>query len=721
MNKHVGILLCLALVFCLAGGCTSSSRKRRQGIYRLDSKQNIDADASPQGGHERYVFGQTYIDVPWKLGPDDKSFEIHLAKMSETELWIIEKPALLKPPADADKHPGSGALIAITDKKEIPLPLKHTDVKAKISGYMATVDVTQQFHNPFSGKIEARYVFPLPQNAAVNDFIMTIGKRRIRGIIREREEAERIYHAARRQGHAATLLTQERPNIFTQSVANIEPGKRIDVTIKYFNTLAYSDGWYAFVFPTVVGPRFNPPRSRDGVGAVARGAHGVSGQRTEVQYLRPDERSGHDISIKVDLDASVSIEEIMSVNHGIVEKRNARSRAKVTLKPFDRIPNKDFILRYKVAGKKIKSSLMTHRDKRGGYFSLMVYPPDDLAALKACPVEMIFVLDCSGSMRGQPMNKAKTAMRRALRNLLPRDTFQIIRFSSNASRLGPEPLSATEENIRKGIAYVDSLRGSGGTMMIEGVKSALDFPHDRKRLRIVSFMTDGYIGNEKEIFQAIHERLGGARIFSFGVGASVNRYLLEGMARIGNGAVAYVGLDERAGKAVDAFYERIRHPAMTDIEVDWGSLEVSQSFPSRIPDLFVGRPVIITGRFKGRGKTKVSITGRAGGETKEMVLNLNLNERRSEHPGIPGIWARTKIRALESSPSRDAEIPDAIKMIALEYNLMSAYTAFVAVDSRSRTKSEFGTTVQVPVPVPEGVKYSTTVAPEGMYKKELER
>jgi Ca-activated chloride channel family protein len=628
------------------------------------------------------------------------------------ELWIIERPEAPAVTAGEEEGPGSGALIAVlpSETKEVPVPLKHTDVRASISGYIATVEVNQQFHNPYDEKIEARYVFPLPQNAAVNEFLMTVGDRTIRGIIRERAEAERIYAEARAQGYVASLLTQERPNIFTQSVANIEPGKEIDIDIRYFNTLAYADGWYEFVFPMVVGPRYNPAGTTQGVGAVGRGAAGVSGQATEVQYLRPGERSGHDISLGVDLDAGVAIEDVVSVNHAVTTTRDGGGRATVRLSPLDAVPNKDFVLRYKVAGGRIKSSLLVQRDKDTGYFTLMLFPPDDLGRVQRSPMEMVFVLDCSGSMSGAPIAKAKDAVKRALRRLGPDDTFQVIRFSNNASQLGPAPVPATPQNVRKALDYVDSLQGSGGTEMIEGIKAALDFPHDPRRFRIVSFMTDGYIGNEADILKAVHDRLGDARIFSFGVGSSVNRYLLDRMAWLGRGAVAYVSLDESGGRAVDLFYDRISHPAMTDIRIDWGGMQVQDVYPARVPDLFVGRPVILTGRFTGEGGGTVRVRGLVAGKEQEIAVPVE-PATASENKGIAAVWARRKIADLADRATYDSdpELPDLIKQVALEHGLMSAYTAFVAVDSLTRTEGDHGTTVVVPVPVPEGVRYETTV------------
>ena len=546
------------------------------------------------------------------------------------ELWIIQKPDQPAPP-DADR-PGCGALMAVLpgQEKEIPLPLKHTDVSTSISAYIATVDVTQQYHNPYDSKIEAVYVFPLPENAAINEFIMTVGERRIRGIIKEREEAERTYAEAKAQGYVASLLTQERPNVFTQKVANIEPGKAIDINIKYFHTLAYVDGWYEYVFPMVVGPRFNPPGSTDGVGSVGRGKNGASGQSTEVQYLKPGERSGHDISLAVKIDAGVAIEDVKSTNHVIAVKKDSPEQVAVKLSDLDAIPNKDFVLRYKVAGQRIKSALLTHQDERGGFFSLLVYPPEDLKSLNRKPLEMVFVLDCSGSMNGQPIAQAKKAVERALRNMQPDDTFQLVRFSVGASQMGTSPVPATPDNVRRGLEYLAALQGEGGTMMIEGIKAALDFPHDPKRLRFVSFLTDGYIGNEAEILREVHGRLGASRIFSFGVGASPNRFLLDGLAKMGNGAVAYVSLNENAGEVMDLFFERISHPAMTDIAVNWGGMQVSDVFPSRMPDLFVGRPVVVTGRFSGEVASNVTVRGETGEKPVDMTVADRPGRRRRD-------------------------------------------------------------------------------------------
>jgi Ca-activated chloride channel family protein len=596
------------------------------------------------------------------------------------------------------------------DQKEVPLPLKHTDVRANISGYIGAVEVTQRFQNPYSSKIEAVYLFPLPHNAAIKEFIMTIGDRRIRGIIRAREEAEQIYRQARQKGYVASLLTQERPNVFTQSVANIEPGKEIDVNIKYFHTLEYVDGWFEFVFPMVVGPRFNPAGHTAGIGAVARDQSGASGQPTEVHYLSPDEKTGHQISLTATIDAGMQIEEFQCKTHAITHEQPSPQQLVVSLLPEDKLPNRDFVLRYRVASGRIKSTLLTSQDDRGGYFALMLIPPIGFSDLPRQPLELVFVIDCSGSMNGRPIQQAKAAVKRGLHLLQPGDSFQLITFSMTASSFGSEPLEATPENIRRALRYLSSLDGEGGTMMIEGIKAALDFPHDPERLRFVCFLTDGFIGNETEILAEIQQRLGASRIFSFGIGSSVNRYLIEEMARAGHGAAAFLGLRDEAATIMKDFFARISHPAAADLAIDWGQLGANEVFPAKVPDLFVGRPIFLTGRFTGTPDATISVNGTAAGQPVRFEARHE-PQTATQNPALPNIWARMKIADLsdQSLSSPSVEWPQMIKQVALDYSLMSAFTAFVAVDSTRQTEGTESTTLPVAVPVPEGVNYNTTV------------
>ena len=618
---------------------------------------------------------------------------------------------------DMRHAPGSGAMLAgfpSPGKPErtrfIPLPLKHTAVDAAINGYIGTVNVKQAYENPYDTKIEAVYVFPLPEKAAVSEFLMVIGDRTIRGILREKEEAVAIYREARRQGYQASLLVQRRPNIFEQKVANIEPGKAIDIDITYFHTLAYKDGWYSFVFPTVVGPRYNPPGYPDPVDAVPRG-HGSSGAGTTVEYLRPEERSGHDISINVRLDAGVEIEDVKA-SHGVDVSRDGERAAVVKLKNQSTLPNRDFVLDFRVAGERLKSNLLTHRDPETGegYFTLMIIPPKDSALVPRQAMEMVFVLDCSGSMQGSPLRQAKDAVLVALDRLGANDTFQIIRFSDTASQFGTKPVLATDRNLTAARNYVSGLRANGGTEMINGVRASLDFPHDPSRYRFVTFMTDGYIGNERDILAAVHDRIGAARIFSFGVGNSVNRYLMERMAEAGRGVVAYLGLNDSARDVMDDFFARVSRPALTDVEIDWGGMAVTDVYPRTLPDLFVGRPLVITGKYAGDRKA-IQVLGSSGGERLTLMTALDVDGNAGS--SLAKVWARLRIADLANRLTRAGdpygELGDAIRNTALRYQLVSNYTSFVAVDSSHKTAGDHGVTVHQGVPVPDGVRYETTV------------
>ncbi len=634
---------------------------------------------------------------------------------ADEELWVIERA-----PAShaSDDVPTCGTLFCSIESQRMPVPLEHTDVSAEVTGFVSSVSVTQQFHNPYDEKIEAVYVFPLPQHAAVNEFVMTIGERRICGIVRDRDEAKRVYEAARSAGHVASLMSQERPNVFTQSVANIEPGNRIDIEIRYFGTVAYDDGWFELVFPMVVGPRFNPPAlTGGGIGATPRGAAGSSGQAVEVQYLAPGERSGHDIALTAVIDAGVAINGLESVNHVVDVERTSASRAVVQIRENETIPNKDFVLRWRVADEGIRSSMITSVGDDGhGTFALMLLPPAALMEAARRPVELIFVIDCSGSMNGAPLQQCRRATRHALASLHPEDTFQIVRFGSEASSLGNRPLRATDRNVRRGIRYVDGLQSGGGTMMVRGMRAALKIPGDPQRLRFVCFMTDGYIGNEHEVLSTLSAELGHARVFSFGVGSSPNRFLMDRMAKLGNGAVAYLPLKIDGAEVMDRFFERACRPALTDIELDFGGLAVSDLTPTgvsgRLPDLFVGRPVLLTGRFDPSTGAAGSVVAR--GRAGDCLIEIGVPSASAAPTGaLSAVWARQMIAGLADraivDPGETEVSIASIRELALDHGLLSAFTSFVAVDASRVTDGADGTTVAVPVPVPDGVRYETAV------------
>jgi Ca-activated chloride channel homolog len=730
--KALGIRLFALLVVTacviawIVGGCAQVARESAVGAY-------ASSDATAGGGapeiHARIAqvpgARSSQSGIATNAPPEHHSALSDLLPPQslpshDEEVWVISRPPedRVAPRSDTPM-PGEGQLMAQRNEHGsvtlVPVPLKHTDVKASVIGYIASVDVQQQYQNPFSEKIEAVYVFPLPQNAAVNEFIMTVGERRIRGIIRERHEAEQIYQQAKSQGYVASLLTQERPNVFTQAVANIEPGKRIDIDIRYFNTLAYVDGSYEFVFPMVVGPRFNPPGYTDGIGAVPRGNLNGSGQRTNVPYLARDERSGHDIALTVDIDAGVPIENIESRNHKIATQALSPTKTRVTLDPADHIPNRDFVLRYQIAGNAVKPALIAQRESSGGYFTLMLFPPQLLRDLPRQPLEFVFTIDVSGSQSGRPLEQEKAATRYALTHMGPDDTFQVIRFGNTAQKLFPSPQPMTAASVRTALQWVDGFDANEGTMLIDGVHASLLFPHDPSRTRYVAFMTDGFIGNDTEAIAEVHKCLGPARLFSFGVGQSTNRYLLDGLARMGRGACAYLGLNDDANTVMAQYFERISHPALSDIAIDWGDAKVHDVFPEQVPDLYVGRPVILTGRFDGELPKSILLRAKVAGREQRIEVPVQQESADIGPKALPGVWARMKIADLAERAAYEGgiDLPSQIRQIAMEYNLMSAYTAFVAVDSKTRAAGDHGVTVGVPVPVPEGVRYETTVREAG--------
>jgi Ca-activated chloride channel family protein len=299
-----------------------------------------------------------------------------------------------------------------------------------------------------------------------------------------------------------------------------------------------------------------------------------------------------------------------------------------------------------VAGSATKSVMLTQVTDKGGFFTLMLVPPVDLQYLERGPIELVFVIDCSGSMDGEPLAQAKRAVAHALRNLRPEDSFQVINFAEQSSSLGRDALPADWDSVRRGIAWVESLSAGGGTHMINGLRAALSFPHDPRRLRFVCFLTDGYIGNEEEVLTELKKGLGDARVFSMGMGSSPNRYLLEEMSRMGRGAAAYVGLADDAPAVMGAFLDRVAHAALTDIRIDWGGLAVDEVLPARTPDLFVGRPVLITGRFRGSGQATVTVSGRAGrgGERIPILVPVTVGDDAGATRGaLAAVWARQKI------------------------------------------------------------------------------
>lgn len=598
----------------------------------------------------------------------------------------------------------------------VPVPLERTVVDIEISGSVARTTVRQTFSNPFEAPIEAVYAFPLPDESAVGAMSMTIGERTIRAKIAKRASAKKRYERAKSEGRAAALLEQERPNIFTQSVANIRPGHPIVVELVYDEVLKYEGGEYELVFPMVVGPRYvpgaqKPPGPDSGGGFAPDTAAVPDGSRITPPVLRPGERSGHDIQLSVELHPGVPVRGIEVPSHQVVYRPDdAAKRGRydgtisIALAPNDTIPNKDFVLRWTVAGDAPETALLQHRGALGNFFMLMFQPPEAPREALITPKEVVFVVDTSGSMNGLPTEAVKRAMRHALERLNPRDTFRILRFSEDYSALSDEPLTASPAHVAKGMRFVEQLRGSGGTEMLRGIRRALTWPEERGRLRVIVFMTDGFIGNERQVLEAIDDDLGrSTRLFAFGVGSSPNRYLLNRMAERGRGSSFYIDHDTPPEPQVEAFYERIKSPVLTHVEVDWGALKVGDTQPAAIPDLFAGQPLVVTGRFEEAGSSTVKVHGQVGGEPVVYELEVEFEEVTDDNPALAQLWARDRIKAL----MRERQVDEReVTALGLEYGLVTKYTSFVAVDDAVTVNPEAATkTVQVPVELPEGARY----------------
>ena len=656
--------------------------------------------------------------------------------------WLPWAGALAVVPDDL-----GGRIEATVDGKPVTLPLLKTDIDADVQGDVALVTVIQTFANPLNQAVHATYLFPLNETAAVNAMTMEVGDERIQAKIQRIEEARATFEKAKGEGRSAALLSQHRPNLFTQDIANLMPGLPIKVTLKYAQTVPRLDGAYELVIPLVVGPRYQPQGAGVAPGETApRGGvqhwnaqTGASGSATgktsqtaygqwEIEQLpayppvfelnAPDQIDPERVGLIIHLNAGMAIANIESRTHPITTQTPENGRAEVRLANRT-LDNRDFVLRYTLAGARTQAGLLAYRDQRGGFFSLLLEPPQVPAEAEVTAREMVFVLDCSGSMDGLPIEASKAFMRAALRRLRPSDSFRIIRFSDAATEFSTQPLPATPQNIQAGLRYTDALRGEGGTEMSSGIRQALAPPVPTGALRIVTFLTDGYIGNEAEILALITANLGNARLYAFGVGTGVNRYLLNEMGRVGRGFTRTMDPTEDQEKVAGELADRLQSPVLTDIQMDWGGMEVSEQSPARIPDLFAGQSLRIQGRYNRPGPHEITVRGLVHGRPATLPLKIELPETSTEGQAVPILWARSLIADLHyqlttGAHQRGREIvnSDALKQritdIGLNFALVTPWTAFVAVSEQIYNPNP-ASTPTLPVPVAQ-VKGTTALA-----------
>ncbi|WP_298256353.1 VIT and VWA domain-containing protein [uncultured Litoreibacter sp.] len=622
----------------------------------------------------------------------------------------------------SDKEDVAGRVVANLAGASYDLPLLDSNIDVSIEGDMATVEITQSFLNEAHLPLEAEYLFPLNQLAAVYGMEMRIGDEVIRAEIREKAQAQAEFDQAAKDGKSAALLTQHRPNMFSQRIANLMPGEPINVTLRYVQMVPKIEGQHELVIPLIVGPRYDGGGSLDHDQEVAGDDQApvlttntwaisdVPAYPKVIGLDLPDTFSSDRVSLELNMTSGVTVSDFISRTHHLkVEQTYEGLSAKFANGKVQ--DNRDLVIRYTLGGDVLEAATLSHVDDRGGYVSLMIEPPSTPADADITPRELVFVLDTSGSMNGEPMQASKNFMDAALSELRPDDYFRIIPFANHTQRFANGSTRATKSNIRKGRAYVNNLGTGGGTEIDNAIRTAFSTSQPEDTMRIVVFLSDGYIGDEAKVLRTIRAQIGAARIYAFGVGNSVNRYLLDAMADEGRGYSRYVGLDEQASEVAEELAADLKSPLLTDITIDWGDLDVQDVTPARVPDLFAGNSLRVYTRFdrenvKDLAQAKITLKGLVNGHLAEMPVTVSLKDT-PQNPALPLVWARNRIADLtrqiavgEDPSSADREITK----LGLEYALQTQYTSFVAVSQRqSNSSGVTGKNALVPLPMVSGM------------------
>jgi len=611
--------------------------------------------------------------------------------------------------------PGEGSLLyrsPISGAYEI-IPLVHTDVALDVRGLVESATVTQQYVNSSSEPIEAVYVFPLPHDAAVYDMEIRIRNRLIHSIVREREEAKKIYQAAKSEGKRAALVEEERPNIFTASVANILPGDHIDVRLRYVEPLHWEDSRMRLDFPMVVGPRYIPGRlatGHQGTGWAKDTDEVADASRITPLVRNPDSRPGHDISITVNLDPGFEFGTVKSVSHAINVQHLADGRQQIELARGTTIPNKDFVLEIQQAeSTKPKTTLFLSPEANSGQteFLLAAYPPTVQPATRV-PVEMLYLIDVSGSMGGTSIEQARGALLQGLGRLNPSDRFGIEAFNNSYFEFATEPLAATPENVAAARRYVEGLEAGGGTEMLPALLHLMKKPEIPGYLRHIVLLTDGDLGNEEEIFAALRQNLGEARLYTVAIGSSPNFFLATKMAQFGRGSFTHIADNSEIEVQMGRLLETIESPVLTDVKLTFEGVEVADQYPQRTPDLFLRQPLLVYGRITQGTKGVLHLTARAGDQPYEASFAFDA-AKSTFHAGISTLWARQRVEALmdkwrEADEDARAGIRADVVAHAIRYHLVTRFTSLVAVEEIVANAGGESRTVPVPTELPAGMQ-----------------
>jgi Ca-activated chloride channel homolog len=599
--------------------------------------------------------------------------------------------------SDPDRTLSPYFLVKSDDPSVDQLPLKATSANVSIAGVIADVRVHQVYKNEGKKALEAIYVFPASTRAAVYGMKMTIGERVVEAKIKKREEARREYEQARDQGKSASLLEQQRPNVFQMNVANIMPGDEIRVELSYTELLVPTDRVYEFVYPTVVGPRY----SNAAPNQVSASEHWIQNP-----YLHQGERVPYAFDITVAIAAGMPIRDIACPSHKVTTSYSGQSTAKVALDKSESAGgNRDYVLRYRLDGGRIQSGLLLSDSGNEKFFLLMMQPPEKVAKAQIPGREYIFIVDVSGSMFGFPLDVSKQLLKNLIGSLRPTDVFNVMLFSGGSALMSEESVPATSENIQKAINLIEKQHGGGGTELLPALKRALSLKKPENFSRTFVIATDGYVSVEEEAFDLIRNNLNNANMFTFGIGSSVNRHLIEGMARVGMGEPFVIPKADEAAEKAARFKAMIESPVLTQVKVHFDGFDTYAVEPSTLPDVLAERPVIVFGKWRGEPKGKITLTGITGTGTFKETVDVSKAKPSQDNSALRYLWARHRItllsdyNKLRSDDKRVREVTE----LGLTYNLLTAYTSFVAINSEIRNKDGKPTTVRQPLPLPEDV------------------
>jgi Ca-activated chloride channel family protein len=606
---------------------------------------------------------------------------------------------------------GSFLMRRATGEPWAEAPTLATEVSVRVAGVVARASVRQRFRNATDGWVEGVYVFPLPETAAVDHLLMRVGERTIEGQIREREQAKAEYERARDEGRRASLVEQERPNIFTTSVANLGPGEELVVEIEFQQALAFDEGEVRLRFPLVVGPRYVPGRE------VVEGIQGLGwspdttavpdASRVTPPLLPPGEAPRNLVAIEVDLDAGFPVQSLRSRYHAVVSEEKGEGRYRVRLRDELVPADRDFELAWRPKpGTMPRGALF--REERGGatYALVTLFPPaGDSVEAARLPREVVFVIDTSGSMQGFSIQQARAALVLAIERLRPADRFNVIQFNNVTEALWEGVRPATAENRRAARGWVERLRADGGTEMASALEAALVGSDDPSLVRQVVFLTDGSVGNEDQLFGIIRERLGDSRLFTVGIGSAPNGHFMTRAAEFGHGTFTYVGDEREVEEKMGRLFAILESPVLTGIEVTWPAGAAVEAWPARVPDLYLGGPVVVSARIQGEAD-QVAVTGRRGAETWTIAMGMAGGRR---GPGASVLWARRRIEALLDSVHLGAdpeEVRKGVVALGLEHHLVTKHTSLVAVDvTPSRPDDAALRSGALPTNLPHGWSY----------------